>query len=698
MSWFGVYFASSIHEFAKADQHFNIIFMCGICGVVGIGQRGDAEAVVRRMMAAMQHRGPDDEGLLVAPPGAPSAALGIRRLSIIDLAGGHQPVFNEDGTLAVVFNGEVYNFQQLRQTLEALGHAFRTHSDTEAIVHAYEEWGEDCVHRLRGMFAFAVLDTRDASARQAPGVFLARDRLGIKPLYYAVAEGVFLFASEVRALLASERIAPRLSGAALEAYLLFGSVAEPMTLVEGVFSLPPGHRLKVPLAGRPWPIRPQAYWDFDEVALSGAKPAEADLRSAAYELRPLLEDAVRSHLIADVPLGLFLSSGLDSTAIAALASREQRGLHTFTVVFSEQDFSEAELARRTAERFGTRHEELLLSGEQMLARLAEAIAALDQPTMDGMNTYFVSWAARQVGLKVALSGLGGDEVFGGYSTFRSSPRAARLAALGSLVPGGVRPAAAAAVVKLGAAWGRADAARKLAGLWRDPGALPHPYFYARALFTPEQSAELLTGPAAAAEYGAQSPSEADSPWRTWMEETARQAGRLNSFSGVSCLEMRSYMVNTLLRDTDAVSMRHSLEVRVPLLDHHLVEFVARLPAAGKQRRGQSKALLVEALDDLLPQEVVRQPKRTFTFPWERWLRGALRSQVAAGLADLAPALQPVLNREAVEAVWHDFLAGRTSWARPWSLYVLNQWCSRHLEGGGADAEVVPPTAAAGHRH
>ncbi|MFY9583739.1 MAG: asparagine synthase (glutamine-hydrolyzing) [Candidatus Acidiferrales bacterium] len=671
--------------------------MCGICGVVGIEQRGDAEAVVRRMMAAMQHRGPDDAGLLVAPPGAPSAALGIRRLSIIDLAGGHQPVFNEDGTLAVVFNGEIYNFQQLRQTLEALGHTFRTHSDTEAIVHAYEEWGEDCVHRLRGMFAFAVLDTRDASARKAPGVFLARDRLGIKPLYYAVAEGVFLFASEVRALLASERIAPRLSSAALEAYLLFGSVAEPMTLVEGVFSLPPGHRLEVPLAGRPEPTRPQAYWDFDEVALSGAKLAETDLRSAARELRPLLEDAVRSHLIADVPLGLFLSSGLDSTAIAALASREQRGLHTFTVVFSEQDFSEAEFARRTAERFGMRHEELLLSGEQMPARLAEAIAALDQPTMDGMNTYFVSWAARQVGLKVALSGLGGDEVFGGYSTFRSSPRAARLAALGSLVPGGVRPAAAAAVVKLGVAWGRADAARKLAGLWRDPGALPHPYFYARALFTPEQSAKLLTG-AAAAEYRAQSSSEEDSPWRTWMEETARQAERLNGFTGVSCLEMRSYMVNTLLRDTDAVSMSHSLEVRVPLLDHRLVEFVARLPAAVKQRRGQSKALLVEALDDLLPQEVVRQPKRTFTFPWERWLRGALRPQVAAGLADLAPALQPVLNREAVEAVWLDFLAGRTSWSRPWSLYVLNQWCSRHLESGGARAEVVPPTAAAGHRH
>ena len=656
--------------------------MCGICGLLGV-EREEAEAIVRRMTAAMRHRGPDDEGLLVAPPAASQAALGMCRLSIIDLAGGHQPVFNEDGRVAVVFNGEIYNFRELRQRLESQGHFFRTRSDTEVIVHAYETWGEDCVRHLRGMFAFAVLDTRRA-AGHSPSLFLARDRLGIKPLYYAVVDDVLLFASEVRALLASRRVPSKLSRAALEAYLLFGSVAEPMTVVEGVFSLPPGHRMLIPLARWPAAVRPDAYWDFAEAALQSARPVEPDPRTVTHDLRSVLEDVVRSHLVADVPLGLFLSSGLDSSALAALASREQKGLHTFTVVFPEQDFSEAEMSRRTAARFGTRHEELMLSGDTMLERMEEAVAALDQPSMDGINTYFVSWAARQVGLKVALSGLGGDEVFGGYSTFRSSPRAARLATLGALVPRGLRSATAAAAVKIGEHRCRGDAARKLAALWRDPGDLPHPYFFVRALFTPQQSSRLLAGAAPAAE---------ESPWRAWLEETTRQAARLDSFTAVSCLEMRSYMVNTLLRDTDAVSMSHSLEVRVPLLDHRLVEFVARLPEPLK-RRGVSKALLVGALADLLPREVVRQRKRTFTFPWERWLRGALREQVGAGLADLAPALRVLLHVEAVRSVWQSFLSRQTSWSRPWSLYVLNQWCRRHLEVDGAETETASSAVAA----
>jgi len=655
--------------------------MCGICGVAGIGQPEEAEAIVRRMMAAMRHRGPDDEGLLVSPPGAPSATLGMRRLSIIDLPGGHQPVFNEDATLAVVFNGEIYNFRELRRTLEAQGHSFRTRSDTEVIVHAYETWAENCVHRLRGMFAFAVLDTRQGAE---PRLFLARDRLGIKPLYYTVVDGVLLFASEVRALLASQQVPRQLSEAALEAYLLFGSVAEPTTLIEGVFSLPPGHQMLVPRAARPAEVQPRAYWDFADAALRPAQTFARDAQVAARELRPLLEDAVRCHLIADVPLGLFLSSGLDSTALAALASREQKGLHTFTVVFAEQDFSEAELARQTARRFGTQHEELMLSGEEMLARLDEVVTTLDQPTMDGINTYFVSWAARQVGLKVALSGLGGDEVFGGYGTFRSSPRARRLAALGRGVPRGVRAATAAAAVKIGASRKRGDAARKLAALWREPDSFPHPYFFVRALFTPQQASRLLTGAASASR-------REDSPWRTRLEETSRQAERLDSFTGVSCLEMRSYMVNTLLRDTDAVSMSHSLEVRVPLLDHRLVEFMAQLPEPAK--RGRPKALLVEALGELLPDKVVQQRKRTFTLPWERWLRGALSERVASSLEDLAPALEQVLSGEAVRAVWQDFLAGRTNWSRPWSLYVLNQWSRRHLEGSAA-AEVARPAVAA----
>ncbi len=298
------------------------------------------------MMQALLHRGPDEDGILVAP----SAALGMRRLSIIDLPGGRQPVFNETGNVGIVFNGEIYNFRQLRQTLEGRGHKFRTHSDTEAIVHAYEEWGEACVRELRGMFAFAIWDARDSgtatdAARRAK-IFIARDRLGIKPLYYTVVDGAFLFASEVRALMASGRVAPNVSPDAVEGYLLFGSVVEPTTLVEGVYSLLPGHSLTFSADAPPAKPAPKAYWNFADAALQADSPAPKDLREAATQLRPLLEETVRDHMISDVPLGVFLSSGLDSTALVAIASKVQPDLHTFTVVFPEQRFSEADdLAR-----------------------------------------------------------------------------------------------------------------------------------------------------------------------------------------------------------------------------------------------------------------------------------------------------------------------------------------------------------------
>src|SRR5712671_850430 len=295
--------------------------MCGICGVIGFERTDQSEAITRRMMEALRHRGPDEDGLLVAP----SVALGMRRLSIIDLPGGHQPIFNEANNVAVVFNGEIYNYKQLRGTLEGSGHAFRTHSDTEVIVHAYEEWGEECVRELRGMFAFAVWDARASgttgdAARRAR-VFIARDRLGIKPLYYSYSDGALLFASEVRALIATGRIAPRIAPDSLEAYLLFGSVAEPSTLIEGVCSLPPGHFLMLS-ADAPLPSA-KPYWDFSSAALHTDGPRPKNLSDAAKQLRPLLEETVRDHLISDVPLGIFLSSGLDSTALVALASRSR---------------------------------------------------------------------------------------------------------------------------------------------------------------------------------------------------------------------------------------------------------------------------------------------------------------------------------------------------------------------------------------
>ena len=663
--------------------------MCGICGVIDWSETPDASALVRRMTPTMQHRGPDDEGYLDG--GTPAhLALGMRRLSIIDVEGGHQPVFNEDGRVAVVLNGEIYNFQEARAELEGLGHSFKTRSDSEVIAHAYEQWGAECVERLQGMFAFAVHDTRSTGQEQSAGtLFLARDRIGIKPLYYAVissqqsaGSNSLVFASEVRTLLASGLVPRRLSAEALQSYLLFGSVSEPMTLIEGVLSLPPGHTITVDLADNGSAIQPRPYWSLAkrisarrhanenfQPLTAGNGHAQTSHSTTLARVRTLLEESVRGHLIADVPVGVFLSGGIDSTSLAALASREVSGIHTFTVSFAEKEFNEAAIARRTAAQFGTTHEEVLLSSDEMLSRLDEAVASLDQPSIDGINTYFVSWSARQAGLKVTLSGLGGDEVFGGYSTFRRTPQFQRLAAAGARVPGSVRSAMNSTISGVGGRLVSGDATRKISALWSSPESLPDPYYFGRALFTPAQVVDLMTNVT----------SSEPTLWWKWLSQSAEQARRLDPFAAVSCMEIQSYLVNTLLRDTDSMSMAHSLEVRVPFLDHRLVEFVTALPQELKLRKGVAKALLVASLRDLLPDEVVNQTKRGFTFPWAHWLRGPLRERVESGLGQLSPALEESLDPANARGVWQSYLDGKTSWSRPWSLYVLNEWVKRHLD-------------------
>jgi len=628
------------------------------------------------MAAAMGHRGPDEEGFLTGDVRAPGLALGMRRLSIIDLAGGHQPAWNETRDVAVIFNGELYNYRDLRERLSLCGHHFATQSDTEVLVHAWEEWGEDSLTELRGMFAFALLDLRERYAT-APILFLARDPLGIKPLYYTQTPQGFAFASEVRALLASGAVPKRLSQDALTAYLLFGSVSEPVTLLEGVFSLPPGHRMLLHVPERRRTPRARPWWDpvVSPAARELRKPR--DLASAAKKLRPLLEDAVRTHLVADVPVGLFLSSGLDSSAIAALAAQAQDGLQSFTLTFPGTAFDEADLARLAANHFKTKHTEVPLGGESVLSRLDEALAALDQPTMDGINTYFVSWAAREVGLKVALSGVGGDELFAGYQTFSDTARLSKLIGCAWFVPAAVRRMTAPLVAMLAAREGSPDAARKAAAAWAYPDALPHPYFFARTLFPPGQLERIIEPRFRPSTVNADGVT-LDPTWLGWLERTVGEARKLPAVAGVSWLEMRTYMTSTLLRDTDAVSMAHSLEVRVPLLDTPLVEFIGSLPDAARHRPSAQKALLAEALGDLLPQEILAQRKRMFTLPWEEWLRGPLRARMEASFADPAPPLAAYLRAGGVGSVWTDFLAGKTTWSRPWSLYVLNEWCRQHL--------------------
>ena len=628
------------------------------------------------MAAALQHRGPDDEGFLLSDPRAPGLALGMRRLSVIDLPGGHQPAWNEAKDVAVIFNGEIYNYRELRERLNSLGHRFATQSDTEILVHAWEEWGEDCLTELRGMFAVALLDLRQRYA-SSPLLFLARDPLGIKPLYYTQTPDGFAFASEVRALLTSGAAEKRISQDALTSYLLFGSVSEPVTMLEGVFSLPPGHRMLLYVPERRRTPRPRPWWDPQQSPAARDTRKPRDFSSAAKQLRPLLEDAVRSHLIADVPVGLFLSSGLDSGAIAALAARVRPNILSFTLSFPGTQYDEAPLARLVADRCGTQHREIPLDGSAVLARLDEALAALDQPTMDGINTYFVSWAAREVGLKVALSGLGGDELFAGYRTFADTPKLARLVRLAWFAPAPLRRVVAPILRALFAWQSGSGAARKAMDAWLLPDALPHPYFFARELF-PVSDLSRLTNPRFRPSTVNADGVTLEPTWLGWLQRAADTARKLEPIGAVSWLEVRSYMLNTLLRDTDSVSMAQSLEVRVPLLDTPLVEFVGSLPDAARQRPGIQKALFVQALSGILPAEILSQRKRTFTLPWEEWLRGPLRARLERSFGDPAPAFAAHMHADGVRSVWNAFLAEKTSWSRPWALYVLNEWCRRHL--------------------
>ncbi len=627
------------------------------------------------MAAAMAHRGPDGEGFLVNDPRAPGLALAMRRLSIIDLAGGDQPIWNEARDVAVVFNGELYNYREVRERLMRLGHRFRTQSDTEVLVHGWEEWGEECLSEARGMFAFAIADFRKHYT-SGPLLFLARDPVGIKPLYYTQTAQGFAFASEVGALLAGVTGRRQLSQDALTSYLLFGSVSEPVTMYEGLFSLPPGHRMLLYLPDRRRLPRPHPWWDPRRSPAAKDPKRPRTFSAAVKAMRPLLEDAVRAHLIADVPVGLFLSSGLDSGAIAALAAREHAGIQSFTLAFPGTAYDESALTRVVAQRCGTKHSEIPLHGDAIPARLDEALAALDQPTMDGINTYFVSWAAREVGLKVALSGLGGDELFAGYSTFSDTAKISRMMGFPKFLPAALRRASAGMLHSLIAAGRTPDAARKAIAAWRDPQRLPHPYFFARTLFPPgeiEKVMEPRFRPSALAPDG----HTLEPTWLGWLQLAASETRNLGHSRGpvaaVSWLELRTYMASTLLRDTDSVSMARSLEVRVPLLDTPLVEFVAALPEAARRKSGVQKALLVEALGNLLPAELTPQKKRTFTLPWEEWLRGPLKARLEASFAAVPSSLGTLVKPAGVAAVWKSFLAKDTSWSRPWSLFVLFEW-------------------------
>jgi asparagine synthase (glutamine-hydrolysing) len=632
--------------------------MCGIGGAIG---RAGTPARVRAMLTCLDHRGPDDGGVeeIVGCSGVPRGALGHRRLAIIDLSpSGHQPMHSGDGRYSIVFNGEIYNYRSLRDSLAGEGVQFRSTSDTEVILEGWARHGEAFLRRLRGMFAFVLWDRREERA------VLARDPFGIKPLYLAEREGALFFSSEVRALLSAGAVAPRLSRAGVASYLSLGSVREPGSVVEGVRSLPAGTVLeaRVDAAGNARVSTPREYGPSP---LAPVAARERDPARAARVVRAALRDSVAHHLVSDVPIGVFLSGGIDSSVVAALAAESAtEPLETFTITFDERAFDEAAPAAAVAQRFGTRHQEIPLSGEEMLASLPAAFGAMDLPSMDGLNTYAVSRAVRRRGLKVVLSGLGGDELFAGYPSFR---RARALAALWS-------PSAPLRLL-LGAAAARAGGVRaeKLAMLLRDRSPAMASYAASRALFGREGVRELA----------------GIVPER----DSRRPPAGLTTLQQVSWLELTGYMRDTLLRDSDVFSMAHGLELRVPFVDVEVARAAASVDDAVKLRGRRSKPLLVAAVADLLPREVWDRPKQGFTLPFAVWLRGPLRAEVEAELhgdATRAAGLDPA----AVRRLWGSFVAGRVSWSRPWAVYTLLRWVRENeLSVGEPMSTGAPPLVA-----
>jgi asparagine synthase (glutamine-hydrolysing) len=582
------------------------------------------------MSLHMVHRGPDDDGLEVFDAPGFKVGLASRRLAIIDPSPlGHQPMHDPERGTTIAFNGMIYNFAELREELIREGVAFASRCDTEVILKAYGRWGDDCVRRLRGMFAFAIWDARENR------LLLGRDPLGIKPLYYAEQDKRMLFASEVKALLASGLVERKLSSAGIASYLSFGAVTEPLTAIDGVLSLPAGHRA-VYANGR---LAVERYWTPETEPALQVSGAEA-----VAELRHRLDESLRLHLVSDAPLGVFLSGGVDSSILACLAARETSRLRTISVVFEQSELSEDRWIDAVTDQIGSEHLRVSLTPEDLLAWSDEAFRAMDQPSFDAINTYVVSRAASESGLKVALSGLGADELFDGYGHGRRVVALERMAR----VPRPVRSFLAGAAPLV---W-RGQRREKAVEFLRAERNGWSSYELLRRLFLPHE----VSGLSRAATNGA----------------THQRLDRSRDlYAQLSVLELTGYMKNVLLRDTDAVSMANSLEVRVPFLDQPLVEWVLRLPP--ELKRGKGKALLLAATKDVLPPEILTRPKMGFVLPLADWLREDWHSEVERALTDLSGELREQLDADAVARIWRSFEETGQNWLRPWSLYALRRW-------------------------
>ena len=623
----------------------------------------------------MRHRGPDDSGVFLGD----GVALGMTRLAVLDLSPrGRQPMRNADGTAWIVYNGETYNFREERSVLEGKGHSFSSNSDTEVVLRMYECYGDDFLLRMRGMFSLAIYDKRGGRGRER--LLLARDHLGIKPLLYARSGGCFLFASEMKAMLASGLVERRFDPEALRLLLTYGSIPQPRTAVTGVRMLPPGHRMIVDARGE----RLDRYW---KLATDRGPPlAGVPYPDLVSRVRSALEESVRLQMVSDVPVGAFLSGGVDSSLLVALMARiSPHKVRTFSVGFGEDDYplDESDEAERLAGFIGTQHTRVLVGGRQVRDRIHHFASAIDQPSMDGINSYFVSRAASG-GVTVAISGTGGDELFAGYPWFIYMAMAEREERDHHLRTAGMRllgPIVRHRILD------RLTASRFAGGLERlraGSGFFPR---YARItrVFGVEGTAKVLSADIRKkVEVGCE-------PARDLTASDVLPSAPM--VERISAICLRGYTQNQLLRDIDAVSMANSLEVRVPYLDPVIVDLALSLPREAKlgdvarmpdslyaaYETTGAKRILIDAGKGLLPEGMARQRKRGFGMPFDRWLKGPLREVLEDALAPSAVRGRGYFDEREVRKVVEDFLEGRCGWTRPWLLMVTELWCRGVLD-------------------
>ncbi|MFN3884531.1 MAG: XrtA/PEP-CTERM system amidotransferase [Rhodocyclaceae bacterium] len=630
--------------------------MCGITGIFDtLGRRDIDRDVLHRMNETQFHRGPDEGGLHIEP----GVGLGHRRLSIIDLSTGQQPLYNEDGSVCVVFNGEIYNFQELIPELIALGHVFHTKSDTEVIVHAWEAWGEDCVKRFRGMFAFALWD------RNQKVLFLARDRLGVKPLFYALLDdGTFLFGSELKSLLAHGGLKREIDPLAVEEYFALGYVAEPRCIFKQARKLPPACTLRIGRGDTALPA-PREYWD-----VRFTLDARLDEREAREELERRLKESIRLRMIAEVPLGAFLSGGVDSSAVVAMmAEQTSEPVNTCSISFSDPAYDEARFAQQVAERYHTRHFVDKVESDDF--DLIDTLAKLyDEPYADSsaIPTYRVCQLARRH-VTVALSGDGGDESFGGYRRYKLHLMEERLRAA---LPLAVRRPLFGL---LGRLYPKADWAPRFLRAKTTFEALARTsveaYFHSVSTIRNVQRSALYsdTFRSLLGGYNAQAV----------FDRHAARADTDDPLALIQYIDLHTYLIGDINTKVDRASMAHSLEVREPLMDHPLVEWLATLPSSFKMRGGESKYLLKKTMEPHLPHDVMYRPKKGFAVPLARWFRGPLRERVRAALLDGPLQDTGWFNPETIRQIVEQHESGRRDHSTPiWVLLMFDAFLRNNV--------------------